>query len=96
MDYLKEFINPELYLLIPVMYFIGIVIRKSKISNKFIPLILGIISILLAGLYIAATGTFETAQNILAAIFTAITQGILIAGASVYVNQMIKQKGKQN
>ena len=33
-------------------------------------------------------------NRILIAVFTAITQGILVAGLSTYVNQLIKQMGK--
>lgn len=34
--------------------------------------------------------------NVLAVLFAGITQGILVAGASVYVNQLVKQsKGKE-
>ena len=45
-------------------------------------------------LYVFATCTCGTGQDIAMAIFTAITQGILIAGLSTYVNQIIKQTNK--
>ena len=38
----------------------------------------------------------STGQEIAMAVFTAIVQGILTAGLSTYVNQMIKQIGKEN
>jgi len=41
-----------------------------------------------------ATCTCGTGQDIAMAIFTAITQGILIAGLSTYVNQIVKQANK--
>ena len=41
-----------------------------------------------------ATATFSTGQDIALALFTAIVQGILVAGLSTYVNQFIKQLGK--
>ena len=37
----------------------------------------------------------STYQEVLIAIFTAIVQGILVAGASVYINQLIKQNNKE-
>ena len=55
---------------------------------------LGIVSVVLAGLYLLAAGSFGGWQDIAVALFTAITQGVLIAGASVYVNQIVKQAGK--
>lgn len=96
MDYLKEFIKPELLILIPVLYFVGIAIKKSKVfKDKYIPLILGCIAILLTGLYLLATTDICDFRAIATAIFTAITQGILCAAASVYVNQLLKQSKKE-
>lgn len=91
-ELLKNFIKPELLILIPVLYFIGVAIKNTTlIKDKFIPLILGLIGIVLSSLWILAT---EGTENIYMAIFVAITQGFLCAGASVYVNQLIKQSKK--
>ena len=91
---LMEYIKPELLVLIPVLYLIGTAIKNSQIANKFIPLILGGVAIVLCALWIFATSAMVGASDVVMAIFTAITQGVLIAGASVYVNQIIKQTGK--
>lgn len=92
---IKDFIKPELLVLIPVLYIVGRGFKKtSLIKDKFIPLLLGSISILLAGLYTFATSDVNGINEITMAIFTAITQGILIAGASVYANQIYKQLQK--
>lgn len=40
-----------------------------------------------------ATLEVYTWQSVLLGLFTAIVQGVLCAGASVYVNQMVKQGG---
>ena len=90
----QEFINPELLVLIPVLYFIGVAIKKSEIKDKLIPFILGAIGVLLSGIYIFATDEINGSQAVATAIFTAITQGVLVAAASVYVNQLIKQSQK--
>jgi len=91
-ELIKNFIKPELLILIPVLYFIGVAIKNTTlIKDKFIPLILGLIGIVLSSLWILAT---EGTENIYMAIFVAITQGFLCAGASVYVNQLIKQSKK--
>jgi len=37
----------------------------------------------------------EGTENIYMAIFVAITQGFLCAGASVYINQIVKQSQKE-
>ena len=87
MEKIKEFISPELLVLIPVLYILGAGIKKTTlISDKFIPIILGVAGIILSCLYVLGNNGISVE-----AIFTAITQGILVAGASVYVNQLIKQ-----
>lgn len=93
---IKEFIKPELLILVPVLYLIGYGIKKSKIKDNLIPLILGGIAILLSGLYVFATSDINNAKDVAMAIFIAITQGILTAGASVYINQIYKQAKKEN
>ena len=91
-ELLKNFIKPELLILIPVLYFIGVAIKNTLlIKDKFIPLTLGLVGVALAVLWILAT---EGTDNIYMAVFVAITQGFLCAGASVYINQIIKQSKK--
>lgn len=93
-ELLKEFVKPEMLVLIPVLYLMGIAIKRSQITDKLIPWILGAISVVLCGLYIASTTQITGWQSGIMAIFTSITQGILIAGCSVYVNQLVKQSKK--
>ena len=93
-DLLKEFIKPELLILIPVLYLLGVALKKSQVKDKLIPWILGGSAIVLALIYIAATAAFTGWQSILLGVFSGVTQGALCAGASVYVNQLVKQSGK--
>lgn len=95
-EMLKEFIKPELLVLIPVLYLLGVALKKSQVSDKHIPWILGVVSVVLSSLFIAATSVINGYQEVLTAIFSGLTQGVLCAGASVYVNQIIKQSGKDN
>lgn len=90
----KEFIKPELFILIPVLYLIGVGIKKTALKDEVIPFILGTIAVVFSGLYIFATSNIHTAKEVSMAIFTAGTQGILTAGASVYLNQLYKQYKK--
>ena len=94
MDF-QEYIKPELLVLIPVLYLIGMGLKKSTMADTCIPAVLGIVSVILAGLYLLATGSFAGWQDIAVALFTAITQGVLITGAGVYVNQIVKQGRKE-
>lgn len=93
---LNEYIKPELLVLVPVLYLIGAAIKKSNIADKFIPWILGGVSVALSALWIFASCTITAPADIALAIFTAVTQGVLIAGASVYVNQLVKQTRKDD
>lgn len=63
----------------------------AGVKNKYIPLILGGISMVLCAVWVMATSEIETAKEGAMAVFTAVTQGILVAGLSNYVNQIIKQ-----
>lgn len=93
MDYLK-YIRSELLILIPVMYIIGMGLKKSKINDKWIPLILGIFAVCLSATWVLTTSEITELRDIAKALFTAITQGILVAGASVYANQLVRQMKK--
>lgn len=96
LEMIKQFIKPEILILVPVLYFIGVMIKNTLlIKDKFIPLTLGITGIVLSVIWVLATTEVKTTQDIYMAIFTAITQGVLCSGASVYVNQVIKQSQKR-
>ena len=90
MEEIKQFILPELLVLVPVLYILGAGIKKTTlIPDKFIPIILGACGIILSCLWVIANTGFSATS-----VFTAITQGILVAGASVYINQIVKQVNK--
>ena len=92
---IQNYIKPELLVVSIVLYFVGIGMKKTeRINDKYIPTILGIIGVVISSIYIVATSIFNGYQSILMAIFTSIVQGILVAGLSVYANQIIKQAKK--
>ena len=93
---LKELIKPELLILIPVLYVVGIGLKKSKLSDTLIPLILGGIAIVLSAAWVIATSNISTVKDVAYALFISVTQGILSAGASVYVNQLYVQSKKKD
>lgn len=94
MDY-QKYIKSELLILIPVLYFIGMGLKKSKIPDKLIPIILGIVSICLSAIWIFATSEIDSFNDVVLSTFISITQGILLAGASVYTNQLYVQSKKE-
>ena len=91
----QDYIKTELLILIPVLYFIGVGFKKSKLPDKWIPIALGAVSVTLSAVWVIATSEISGIQEIASALFTAVTQGVLVAGASVYVNQLYVQTHKE-
>ncbi len=95
MEQLINYIKPELIVVAIVLYFIGIGLKKAQaVKDKYIPLILGTVGIVLCAIWVLATCSVGSGQDIAMVVFTAIVQGILVAGLSTYVNQIVKQAGK--
>ena len=87
MENLQDYIKPELLVLIPVLYIVGMILKNTeRVDNKYIPAVLGVGGVLLAMLYVLGNEGIT-----IMGMFTAITQGVLVSGAAVYVNQLIKQ-----
>jgi len=84
MDILNYILENRL-VLVPVLYIVGEFIKRTKyIKDKFIPIIILIIGILFSVLMGGDT------------IINNVIQGILVAGATVLGNQMVKQIGKDD
>lgn len=95
MENIMNYVKPELIVVAIVLYFIGMGLKQAQaVRNKYIPLILGVAGIVLCAIWVLATSSLSTPQDGAMAIFTAIVQGILVAGLSTYVNQIIKQAQK--
>lgn len=90
-----EYIKSELLVLIPVLCFLGTILKSSKVINdKFIPLILGILGITLCIIWVVSTAEISGSRDIFLCIFTSVTQGLLVAAGAVYAHQMKKQIDK--
>lgn len=82
MDF-TQYISQNALILVPVLYIIGIIIKNTEeIKDKYIPIILLGIGIL------GSVGIMGISVN-------SIIQGVLVTGASVYANQLIKQTCKK-
>lgn len=73
-----KYIVEQAFILMPALYIIGLMLKESHTKDWLIPWIL---------LALGVTG----AILILGANVEAVIQGILVAGATVYTNQLIKQ-----
>ena len=92
----KDYVKPELLVVALVLYFIGMWLKQSEtVKDKYIPLINGGIGVLICAIYVFATCGCSNGQDIALAVFTALTQGVLVAGLSTYVNQLLKQSNKE-
>lgn len=77
-----KFITENALILVPALYVLGIVLKGTeKFQDKFIPVILLPIGVIAS---IALNGF--TVQ--------AVIQGVLVVGAAVYTNQLVKQINK--
>ena len=95
MEQIMNYVKPELIVVAVALYFIGIGLNKAEtVPDKYIPMILGGIGIVLCVIWVLASCPLDSGQNIEMAIFTVNIQGILVAGLSTYVNQIIKQVQK--
>lgn len=84
---MSEYINPELLILVPVLYVIGMMIKEIEIiKNKYIPLILTCISLVLTNLYVLGVGGLSAVN-----LFTGIVQSVLCVAMAVYADQLKKQ-----
>ena len=90
-----SYIESELYILVPVLYAMGTLFKKtSVVEDKWIPIILGTLGIVLASAYKLATYSPSNGMEIVSLLFAGVTQGILCAAGSVYANNIIKQMKK--
>lgn len=95
MEQIINYVKPELVVVSIALYFLGMWMKNSKrIKDNDIPIFLGIVGIIICGMYVIATCDLDSMKNVFMALFTSIVQGIMVAGLSTYVNQIIKQIGK--
>ena len=91
MEELMQYIRPELLAVAVVLYLVGMGLKKADVvKDKWIPIVLGGVGVIICGIYIFATCTCDGIQGIAMAVFTAITQGIVVAGLSIYIPKMME------
>lgn len=83
MDFV-EFIIEKAYIMVPVLWIIGFIIKHTEwIKDKYIPLILLIISLAFTPMLLGA----YTPENI--------AQAVLVAGGAVIANELYRQSKKE-
>lgn len=86
-----KLVKPELLMLVPVLNALGTILKKSRCRNNNIPMILGIVSILLCSMHSYAV---NKPSSWVLFIYENISQGLLIAAASVYGHQIYCKSNK--
>ena len=80
MEQIMNYVKPELIIVAVVLYFLGMWFKQAAfIKDKYIPLALGLIGVIICGIWVLSTSVFENTQSVFAGIFAAITQGILVS-----------------
>lgn len=87
---LTEYIRTELFVLVPVLYGLGVVLKKSPLADWLIPFVLCGTGILLSFAYFAGGG-----EGIGKTLFASVTQGVLCASCSVFAKNLVKQWGQR-
>lgn len=94
-EMLNQYIRAELIAIIPVLTVISKLLYKSKINDGYVQFITFGVSVVLCGLYVFATQVTNSLPTVLMALFTTLTQGILLDGASVYTSMIVKALPKK-
>ena len=88
-----QHIRVEMLAIVPVLIIIGKMLKKSeRVKDKYIPCILGVFGIALSIGWILV----YIPESVPAALFDGVLQGVLLAGAAVYGNEMNRQRKKDD
>ena len=97
MELIEELIRPELLVLIPVLVFLKLGLKKSAVfEDRWIPASVGAAGVVLALAYLFAAQPVSTGQEIAMLIFAGVTQGILCAGCSLFAEKLITRSKKDD
>lgn len=91
----KEYISPETVWLVPCLYALGSIIKRSiRIDDTLIPSILCLVGVLLSALVsVAACEPVGWMQWVILAAVS-VGQGYVLAAAAICLNQLIKQHSR--
>ena len=96
MNELINYIDPKLFVVVAALYVFGMMLKDSQtIADKYIPIILGVVSCFACGVFVAANAAIDGWQSIAMIVFDSMAQGIVCAGVAVYANQIFKQLNKE-
>ena len=88
---LTDYLRGELFALVPVLYVLGILLKRSPLRDWLIPFVLCGAGICACFVYFWGEGV-----GLLQALYASVTQGVLCAACSVCANNFVKQFSKRN
>ena len=94
MEEIASYISPELLVLVPALFLVGMAIKRFGSDDRVIPLVLGLIGMLLACLY--GLATMKGGDSVAMVLFTCLLQGIFCAAGAVYSHQCYHQMQKES
>lgn len=83
---LTEYIRTELFVLVPVLYALGLLLKKSPLADWLIPFVLCGTGVVLSFAFFAGSG-----EPMGKTLFASVTQGVLCASCSVFAHNLFKQ-----
>ena len=92
MEDIASYISPELLVLVPALFLVGMAIKRFGSDDRAIPLVLGLLGMMLACLY--GLATMKAGDTVPMVLFTGILQGIFCAAGAVYAHQSVHQWNK--
>lgn len=91
----REYISPESIWLVPCLYAVGCMIKKSiRIDDTLIPTVLCLVGVFLSALVSFASCEPTNWMQWVILIAVSIGQGYVIAAAAICLNQLVKQHSK--
>lgn len=89
---IKEYITPETVWLVPCLYALGSIIKRSvRIDDTLIPTVLCVVGVFLSALVSVASCEPTSWMQWVILVAVSIGQGYVLAAAAVCLNQLIKQ-----
>ena len=97
LETLKEYIDPALFVIVPMLWGIKMLLGKFKLKRKIKTFVLYFISCFMVAMYILSTKTIFDRQYIFYCIFAVITQGsILYFCSNIIYQKFIGKHGNQD
>ncbi len=77
-EIILDYIDPQLVILVPMLWGIGMAVKKSSIENRFIPAVLLVCAWAVVTLHLMSTKPVLDSRSVSAVIFAAVTQGSVV------------------